>query len=704
MIKKYCRKLFILLLPILFLTMAPTISGNAETEEKRVKIGYYDNETFQEGASEGAVKSGYCYEYLQKIASLNGWRYEYVYGSWTELYDAFVKGEVDLLAGLGYSESRLDVMYYPDYPMGYESYYMFIRSDDSSITLDPQSLRGKKIGAIPGLMEKAAVEWLEERGVTAEIVLYDDVSKRDKALENGDVDAFIGEGASVAANGINRPLVKICNVDMYLCVAKNRYDLLIDLNAALAELDSVEPYYIYELSQKYFSKNAVSVSIAASEIAWLEDHDYIIKVGYMDDFLPYCGTDENGNATGIMVDILKSAFSNLHLPKEIKFEYYPYKNTNEMIEATHKHDIEMMFPISNNIYYLEQNDLYHSKDVITSAMNFVYKGEVEEAKKLPLAINRNNQIQYDYAKTHFPETIIIEFESVEECLNAVANGAAGGAILSGLRASTLLKSTIKYELLNYIELPYSTVKCFGVSTMHKGILPLVNQALNTLDEEEAMTYTYKYIDNKADYSVREFIRQHTVLVIIGILIIITVVLATLAVAIVKHQRQKIYYSFAYKDSLTKLYNRRSYEEDLEKYRTNVPDNLLCVSMDLNGLKNVNDNLGHSAGDELIREAGRIVEEAFGKYGRVYRTGGDEYYGILRTTLEAYEQGKAEIEKKCEEWKGEYSDKMRISLGCAGKSDIEGDVNVMEICKIADKRMYEAKSAYYRANNIDRRRG
>ena len=106
-----------------------------ETDEKIVKVGYYENENFQEGASEGAAKSGYAYEYYQKIATYNGWRYEYVYGSWTDIYNAFVAGDIDLLAGLGYSEDRLDIMNYPNNPMGFESYYLFVRGDDTTFTI-----------------------------------------------------------------------------------------------------------------------------------------------------------------------------------------------------------------------------------------------------------------------------------------------------------------------------------------------------------------------------------------------------------------------------------------------------------------------------------------------------------------------------------------------------------------------------------------
>lgn len=288
-----------------------------EINDKVVKVGYYENESFQEGASEGAVKSGYSYEYLQKIATYTGWKYEYIYGSWSEMYDAFVKGEIDLLAGLGYSEDRLEIMNYPNYPMGYESYYLFVRGDDSEITVDPATLNGKKIGTISGLLERSIREWLANNEVDAQIIVYDDVNDRDRALSDEEIDALIGEGASVGSKENIISLLKIKNVDMYVCVAKERTDLLRELNTAQEYIDSKEPYYINDLSKKYFSKNAISVQVAAGEIKWLESHDYTITIGYMDNFLPYCGTDDNGKATGIMVDVINEAFSNIKSKKPI---------------------------------------------------------------------------------------------------------------------------------------------------------------------------------------------------------------------------------------------------------------------------------------------------------------------------------------------------------------------------------------------------
>lgn len=697
--KKETQIAFAFLIMISFMIIKCNVFAY-ETDEKIVKVGYYENENFQEGASEGEVKSGYAYEYYQKIATYNGWRYEYVYGSWSDIYDAFVKGDIDLIAGLGYAEERLEIMNYPNYPMGYESYYLFVRGDDPTITIESSTLNGKKIGTISGLLEKSIREWIERNHVNAQIVVYEDVHKRDDALHNGEIDAFIGESASVSSNKNTYPLLKIKNVDMYVCVAKERLDLLHDLNLAQENLDSREPYYINDLSKKYFGQSALSLQVAAEEKEWLEEHEYTITVGYMDNFLPYCGTDKNGNATGIMVDVLNEAFSNIKSDKPIQFEYRAYQSTEDMIQATASHEIEILFPLSDDIYYLEQNNLYHSIEVITSAMNLVYMGNPEEAELGVIAVNEKNQIQYNYVANYFPDNEVIYFDSVEKCLDAVVEGKASGAILSGLRASILLKQDT-YSQLSYVELPHNTVKCFGVSTTHKGILPLLNQALNSMEENSSANYSFKYADNSEDYSIAEFIRRHRMLVSFIIMLLMIAAITAIANDRIKTPKRNLYYEFAYKDGLTKLLNRRAYEEELEKLSRSIPENLICVSMDLTGLKRVNDNYGHAAGDELISEAGRLITESFGRYGKIYRTGGDEYYGLLQASTSEYETAKKLLDELCENWKGTYSNSIKIAIGAASLKDVDSR-DVMELCKQADKCMYQAKSEWYKSSGINRR--
>ena len=112
----------------------------ADEEPKTVRVGYYENEVFQEGAEEGAVKTGYAYEYYRKLSEYTGWKYEYVYGGFNDIYQMFLNGEVDLLAGLAWREERTDLMGYPDAIMGRESFYLVRHDADVNFTADPATL------------------------------------------------------------------------------------------------------------------------------------------------------------------------------------------------------------------------------------------------------------------------------------------------------------------------------------------------------------------------------------------------------------------------------------------------------------------------------------------------------------------------------------------------------------------------------------
>ncbi len=156
------------------------------------------------------------------------------------------------------------------------------------------------------------------------------------------------------------------------------------------------------------------------------------------------------------------------------------------------------------------------------------------------------------------------------------------------------------------------------------------------------------------------------------------------------------------DELTGLLNRRAYEEDIYA-KDEVPESEHFVSMalDVNGLKATNDTLGHAAGDELLVGAGQCISKCFGPYGKVFRTGGDEFIAILTCDNEKMKEATACFDETMAEWKGRLVDELSISYGYVSK-DEEPEKSVRELGIIADKRMYDAKAAHYRKKGIDRR--
>ena len=166
------------------------------------------------------------------------------------------------------------------------------------------------------------------------------------------------------------------------------------------------------------------------------------------------------------------------------------------------------------------------------------------------------------------------------------------------------------------------------------------------------------------------------------------------------KREEHLYRIAMTDELTRLYNRRRFEEDLAEFREQGPEkNFVMLSADVNGLKKINDTKGHVGGDELIKGAADCLVLGIGERGKVYRTGGDEFNAILHT--DDPDAVCRDIEERVGKWHGKYSDKLSISLGYAAHADDE-DLTIHELEKKADKEMYASKAKYYKESGVDRR--
>ena len=153
--------------------------------------------------------------------------------------------------------------------------------------------------------------------------------------------------------------------------------------------------------------------------------------------------------------------------------------------------------------------------------------------------------------------------------------------------------------------------------------------------------------------------------------------------------------FANYDQMTGLKNRRAYEAKLSEMRgSDSNDRLNVVIFDINGLKKVNDTLGHEAGDELIIAAAECISTAFENVDTIYRTGGDEFCAITDGTVEETVDKLHKLEKCAEEWRGNKINKVSISYGFATNQETS-DIDAIVVQ--ADQNMYENKRKHYTIN-------
>ena len=147
-------------------------------------------------------------------------------------------------------------------------------------------------------------------------------------------------------------------------------------------------------------------------------------------------------------------------------------------------------------------------------------------------------------------------------------------------------------------------------------------------------------------------------------------------------------NLVYYDPLTKIYNRRYYEEELK--RLNAPRQLplSIILIDVNRLKLTNDIFGHQQGDELLKEVAEIINDSTRSEDIIARWGGDEF-GILlpQTTVQETEMIIKRIKSAC------YESDLKpippnISLGAATKEVENDDIN--QLFKQAENKMYQDK--------------
>ena len=144
-----------------------------------------------------------------------------------------------------------------------------------------------------------------------------------------------------------------------------------------------------------------------------------------------------------------------------------------------------------------------------------------------------------------------------------------------------------------------------------------------------------------------------------------------------------------KDMLTGVMNRNEMNNFVDKMSEEDNPGNVSVGVaftDLNGLKRVNDEHGHSAGDALLKDAAKALEEVF-KTEEIFRAGGDEFTIICLGVTEEEFKEKVEAAKKASEKYPEVS----FAIGLCHEADKR---NVRQALRVADERMYEDKRLYY----------
>ena len=476
--KRLCLSILalIMLLFVPVFAYASEIKSDGKTtqamkeENKTVRVGYFPYANFQEGGY-GEHKQGAGYEYLQKISYITGWKYEYVYGSFKECLDMLADGEIDLLGSVSYTPERAESIDYSTYAEGTERYWIYTREEHANLADgDLKQMNGCRIGATDGSYQKELLEkWLDSNQIQAEIVICKGYDEMIEKLDADELDALV-----IPALSVNSNLIAIENIgasDCYFGVSKSRPDLLKELNSALEEINNTETDYSSKLYARYEGKAVINYALNKEEKQWLDAHENTICVGYLKDNLPFCG-EENGKLTGILGTVLDTVQEKY----KITIKAVPCSTGEQMNEALQSGEIDIAGPIIQDLYTQEQFQVILTDEIFDITPVVIYKGNEYRSSLSTIAATDTSLYSELMVSFLFPDAEIKQYDTQEECLEAVANGKAGATVIPSSKINLLNESPMT-KSLSFAEMAKRQELALFTTRENRRAATIINKAI-----------------------------------------------------------------------------------------------------------------------------------------------------------------------------------------------------------------------------------
>lgn len=507
------RGIIIILCSCILFSICPVYAFAAENQKERVvRIGVPDD-TYDK-INENGKRSGYGYEYLQKIAGYTGWNYEYVDCTWENCFDKLKNDELDMIEGISYTEERAETMLFSAIPMGDERYYVYVKPDYTDISSsDTASFNGKKIGVLMGyLSEMVLNEWEKKYDLHTQHVNVSNNEDALKKIADGEIDAFVSlEDSRLDGYGMVA-LTNLGSSKIYFAIGQSHSDLKTELDNAMRRITDDNPYYADELHKQFLSVDSIYF-LTGEEQKWLSEHG-TIKIGYLinDGGVSTLDT-ETGKVSGLLMDYTQLAQNCLE-GQTLKFDLKGYDSQEDMQKALHDGEIDMIFHVMQNTNAAE--DLgYDLTDTVWkyNMAAATVKNSFDENAENTVAIPREDSDLKSYVSYNYPQWHVKEYDTWKDAKKAVYNGKADCMIMD----SGKLEQYSDDNKLHSVFLEKYGMVSFAVRRGNSMLLSVLNKTIKTMSASKFSNAVYMYDSNLKKVTAKEFIRDNfwgfTVLVV-----------------------------------------------------------------------------------------------------------------------------------------------------------------------------------------------
>ena len=476
-----------LIAAILLFFLTPAIAvGNGNI----VKIGFYPMAGLQNVGKDGTL-SGYNYDYLQEISKITGWYYEYYRGDFADCLEKLKSGEIDFMGGMQKTEERKEFFDFPEYSCGEMCVELLVKGDNIKYAYDDtESFKGMRVGVIKGLAGNVDFEkYCRDNNFSTEIIEYSGIPEIIPALKSGDLDAFVS--LSTLPRKDLRCIAAFGYKNFYFMSSNKRPELIQQMNRALAQIKTLNPFFEQELKTRYFptQKNSVPV-FTKKELDYIQ-RSRTFNVIYNKNLPPMDYYDEEtGSFDGIIADV----FALISKLSGLKFNYIPVEDYEKAYKMLANHEAHIKSSAPNDYIWAAGNNIKLSHEYLTVPAVMISGKRNENSGRIVVAmperLHLSTQIQKDLPNYEYKK-----YADYGECFEAIFKGEADATFANTYIASKYLKKQ-KYSGMSILAVnDYITGHCIAFAgDTDRTLITIIDKTLACISKEQ----------------INEFVIAHTV--------------------------------------------------------------------------------------------------------------------------------------------------------------------------------------------------
>ena len=507
----------------------------AQEETRTIRIPCGINDLLR--LDENGEPTGYCADYLNELAQINNWTYEYVNCTWSDAVTMLEQGELDILFPTDYLPEREKTMDFSTQVGGYTSYGLFARADTSYGYEEFSAFNGARIAVTPGSAnEQALADFAQTHGFTYTPVHLNSVEEMIPALEAGQIDMLLISSSTKIPDTV---LLSILDAaPFYYTVKAGNTALLDELNRGMQQLITTEPELAAETAQKCLvGDNTNALALTDGERAFAASDPEIV-IGFYEETEPLAYIQEDGTYSGIYVKLLECLRDNTGLNLTLR----PISRSQDWKALLNSGEIDFYIGASKN--FVRQDGALSSTNAILEYENILImkQGCAFDSLDTPvIALTQGRS----YWTDSLPELLHKEIEvqyytNARQCLLAVARGDADATLINNLEFNYHSKNDRFAGLIQWQNfLSLSEVGLVTTADSDSPMFSIVNKAIRQLSPDLTDSIINSYLNMPYDsYTLADQLYTSR-LVLSTVSIAILAVVAIFVVIGLARRRQRI---------------------------------------------------------------------------------------------------------------------------------------------------------------------